>query len=143
MSDSPAHSNPQGGKRILIVEDDETVNSMLTEAFDAAGHRVTSIKMGAEAISYLESNECDLVVCDLGLPDVGGLQISRWVKEHRPHTPFILATGWSELVTPEDYEKGRIDAIFKKPYTGADILDCVTQLLLGEHSPRIQEVATT
>jgi len=47
------------------------------------------------------------------LPDVGGLQISRWVKEHRPHTPFILATGWSELVTPEDYEKGRIDAIFK------------------------------
>ena len=37
----------------------------------------------------------------------------------------------------------RIDAIFKKPYTGADILDCVTQLLFGEHSPRIQEVATT
>jgi PAS domain S-box-containing protein len=129
--------------RILIVEDDETVSSMLTEAFDAAGHRVTSIKMGSEAISYLESNECDLIVCDLGLPDIGGLQISRWIKEHRPHTPFILATGWSELVTPEDYEKGRIDAIFKKPYTSADILDRVTQLLLEEHSARIQEVAIT
>ena len=142
----PATEQASSG-RILIVEDDETVSSMLSEAFDAAGHHVTSLKLGAEAINYLDNNECDLVVCDLGLPDVSGLQISRWIKEHRPHTPFILATGWSELVKPEDYQTGRIDAIFKKPYTASEVLEQANQLMLKAHSlpgnSPVEEVAVS
>ena len=115
--------------RVVIVEDEDTVRSMLADAFENAGHRVTSFKSGAEAISELESNDCDLVVSDLGLPDVSGLQISRWVKEHRPETRFILATGWSDLVTPDDYEAGRIDALVSKPYTAMAIVEQAWQLL--------------
>lgn len=115
--------------RVVIVEDDDTVRSMLADAFECAGHSVSSFKSGAEAISELESNECDLVVSDLGLPDVSGLQISRWVKEHRPQIRFILATGWSDLVTPQDYELGRIDALISKPYTAMAIVERASKLL--------------
>ena len=107
--------------RVVIVEDEDLVRSLLSEAFAAAGHNVASFNCGNDAINHLAVNECDLVVADLGLPDISGLQISRWIKEHRPHIYFILATGWAERLTQKDYDEGRIDAVFKKPYTPVEI----------------------
>ena len=117
--------------RVVIVEDEVLVRRLLAEAFTAAGHSVIAFREGSEAINHLGTNECDLVVCDLGLPDISGLQISRWIKEHRPHIYFILATGWAERVTQEDYDEGRIDAVFKKPYDPAEIVHWAGQLLPG------------
>ena len=141
--EEPPVNEESSTARVLIVEDEDKINCVLVEAFEAAGHSVSSVSVGADAISYLESNECDLVVSDLGLPDVSGLQISRWVKQHRPQTPFILATGWSELVMPEDYETGRIDAIFKKPYTASEILERANQLMLDARSSLSDEPVLT
>jgi CheY-like chemotaxis protein len=120
--------NPQGA-RVLIVEDEEKVRALLSEAFESAGHAVTKATTGTEAIAQLDGAEFDLVICDLGLPEISGLHVARWIKEHRPGTPLILATGWTDMVTPEDYERGRIDAVFKKPFAVAEVLERATQLL--------------
>lgn len=114
---------------VLVVDDDERVRSLLADAFKDAGHRVFEAATGTEAIARLDETELDLVVCDLGLPGVSGLQISRRVKERLPKTLFILATGWSDMIRPEDYEEGRIDAVFKKPYAVTDLLERAAQLL--------------
>ena len=118
--------------RIVIVEDEDQVRSLLSEAFAAAGHRVATFNKGTEAINHLAVNECDLVVSDLGLPDISGLQISRWIKEHRPQTYFILATGWAERLTQKDHDEGRIDAVFKKPYDAAEIANRAGKFLLSK-----------
>ena len=120
--------NPQGA-RVLIVEDEEKVRALLSEAFESAGHAVTKATTGTEAIAQLDGAEFDLVICDLGLPEISGLHVARWIKEHRPGTPLILATGWTDMVTPEDYERGRIDAVFKKPFAVTEVLERATQLL--------------
>ena len=125
----PSIEKEGAAARIVIVEDEDRVRSILSEAFIAAGHNVAGFNKGMEAIHYLAVNECDLVVADLGLPDISGLQISRWIKEHRPHIYFILATGWAERLTQEDYEDGRIDAVFKKPYAAAEIASRANEFL--------------
>jgi PAS domain S-box-containing protein len=121
--------------RILLVEDDETVRGVLHDTFEAAGYEVTEATTGSQGITRLEEatgEKFDLVISDLGLPEVSGLQIARWVKEHCPDTRFILATGWPDRVMPEDYEKGRLDLVIKKPFNVTDVLKEAMKLLANE-----------
>jgi hypothetical protein len=46
--------------------------------------------------------------------------VARWVKEFRPGLPVIIATGFSEMIADEDYERARIDEVIRKPYALAD-----------------------
>jgi len=115
---------PVGAKsaRVLVVEDEEKVRVLLHEAFRTEGHEVTEATTGAEALKRLDAGEFDLMICDLGLPELSGLHVARWVKEFRPDMPVIIATGFAEMIADEDYDKARIDDVISKPYTLSDVL---------------------
>src|SRR5262249_51522283 len=70
--------------RVLVGEDEEKVRVLLNEAFRTEGHDVTEASTGAEALKQLDAGEFDLMICDLGLPELSGLHVARWVKEFRP-----------------------------------------------------------
>jgi len=72
------------------------------------------------------------MVCDLGLPELSGLHVARWVKEFRPDLPVIIATGFAEMIAKEDYQKARIDDVIRKPYALADVLNRAHALLAAE-----------
>jgi CheY-like chemotaxis protein len=122
--------------RVLIVEDEERVRTLLTDAFRFEGHHVTEATTGAEAIKRLDRDEFDLMVCDLGLPELSGLHVARWVKEFRPDMPVIIATGYAERITDEDYDKARIDEVIRKPYAMADVLATMQILLASKPDKR-------
>jgi len=115
--------------RILVVEDEEKVRGLLNEAFRTEGHEVTEATTGAEALKRLDAGEFDLMVCDLGLPELSGLHVARWVKEFRPDMPVIIATGFAEMIADEDYHKARIDDVISKPYALSDVLMRANSLL--------------
>src|SRR6266852_5674771 len=117
-----ASSNGTKSARVLIVEDEEQVRTLLHDAFRAEGHQVTEATTGAEALARLDQNGFDLIVCDLGLPELSGLHVARWVKEFRPELPVIIATGYAEMIADEDYHKARIDDVIRKPYAVSDVL---------------------
>jgi PAS domain S-box-containing protein len=122
--------------RILVVEDEENVRLLLNDAFRTGGHEVTEATTGAEALNCLDAKEFDLMVCDLGLPELSGLHVARWVKEFRPHMPVIIATGFAGMIAEEDYDKARIDDVISKPYAVADVLMRANLILAresGEH----------
>ena len=122
--------------RILVVEDEETVRVLLNDAFRTGGHEVTEATTGAEALKSLDAKEFDLMVCDLGLPELSGLHVARWVKEFRPNMPVIIATGFAGMIAEEDYAKARIDEVISKPYAVADVLMRANLILAreaGEH----------
>ena len=119
----PVAASSNGSKaRVLVVEDEEKVRTLLNDAFRAEGHQVTEAATGAEALDRLDKTEFDLMVCDLGLPELSGLHVARWVKEFRPQLPVIIATGYAEMIAEEDYHKARIDDVIRKPYAVADVL---------------------
>ncbi|MGI8653794.1 MAG: PAS domain-containing protein [Pyrinomonadaceae bacterium] len=115
--------------RVLIVDDEDNVRALLCDAFAAAGHTVVEAQTGTEALARLQDQKIDLVICDLGLPEISGVQVARWVKENLPATSLILATGWAEMITPEDRAQGRIDAVITKPFAITEVLERATELL--------------
>src|SRR5204863_4660400 len=120
--------------RVLVVEDEEKVRVLLNDAFRTGGHEVTEATTGAEALKRLDAKEFDLMVCDLGLPELSGLHVARWVKEFRPNMPVIIATGFAEMIAQEDYNKARIDEVISKPYAVADVLMRANMILAREAS---------
>jgi len=121
--------------RVLVVEDEEKVRVLLNDAFRAEGHEVVEAATGAEALKHLGNREFDLMVCDLGLPELSGLHVARWVKEFRPELPVIIATGFAEMIAAEDYEKARIDEVIRKPYALADVLQRAQVILAAQAEP--------
>ena len=80
------------------------------------------------------------MVCDLGLPELSGLHVARWVKEFRPNMPVIIATGFAEMIAQEDYNKARIDEVISKPYAVADVLMSANVILARQASEHRETV---
>src|SRR5437016_3172677 len=135
-----APTNGTKAARVLVVEDEEKVRVLLNDAFRAYGHEVVEAATGAEALDRLDKAEFDLMVCDLGLPELSGLHVARWVKEFRPNLPVIIATGFSEMIADEDYQKARIDQVIPKPYALADVLAKANALLAKQAAERRETV---
>lgn len=126
--------------RVLVVEDEENVRVLLNDAFRNEGHDVTEAATGAEALKRLDVGEFDLMICDLGLPELSGLHVARWVKEFRPDLPVIIATGFAEMIADEDYTKARIDEVISKPYAVADVLVRANAILAKQAAGRRETV---
>jgi PAS domain S-box-containing protein len=118
--------------RVLVVEDEENIRSLLNDAFRGEGHDVVEATTGAEALERLDQGKFDLMICDLGLPELSGLHVARWVKEFRPDLPVIIATGYAEMIAEEDYELARIDDVIRKPYAVADVLGRANLVLMQQ-----------
>jgi len=62
--------------------------------------------------------------------------VSRWVKEFRPELPVIIATGFSEMIAEEDYQRARIDDVMRNPYALAGVLQRAHAILAAQSEPR-------
>ncbi len=81
--------------RILVVEDEPSIREVLSLYLRRANYQVTVVNNGREALTMLSSQIPDLVVLDLMLPEVDGLEITRWLRE-RGDTPIIMLTARGE-----------------------------------------------
>jgi len=133
--ESTSQSKNSNPVHVLLVEDEERVRAILRDTFVTAGHTVSEATNGVQAIERLEEakeskdEKLDLIICDLGLPEVSGLHVARWAREHLPNTIFILITGWTDMVTKEDHDECRFDAVINKPFDVADVLKQSMSLL--------------
>ena len=83
--------------KILIVDDEEAVLSYLGAVLAADGHTTIEATGGPEALEIIRREDFDLVLCDLMMPDVNGLQVLREVREHRPDAAFMLMSAYASL----------------------------------------------
>jgi GAF domain-containing protein/anti-sigma regulatory factor (Ser/Thr protein kinase) len=99
---------------ILVIDDDDDVRQLVSDALTAQGHTVTTASGGREGLMHLQTVRYDLVITDLGMPDLNGWEVARAVKVSRPDTPVLLLTGWADVVDPS---AGRgVEGIIKKPF---------------------------
>ena len=77
---------------VLVVEDEREIRDLLRRYLERAGHAVLSTGSGAEAIRLLGAGGADLVVLDLGLPDVDGTEVLRAAREDGGRTPVVVLT---------------------------------------------------
>ncbi|SFM63633.1 response regulator [Thermodesulforhabdus norvegica] len=79
--------------RVLLVDDEEEFVRTLAERLEIRGVKALVALDGGEAINFLEEGDVDVVVLDVRMPGMSGLEVLRHIKETRPHLPVILLTG--------------------------------------------------
>jgi signal transduction histidine kinase len=116
----PAAGAPRAGAlplRVLVIDDELQVRSMLAEMLEEQGHSVTQAPGGREGLSYLESNPelVDVVISDLGMPDMTGWDVAAAIQARWPRLPVGLITGWGETEITRE-ERGRVNFVINKPF---------------------------
>jgi len=92
------------GAKVMVVEDEPYALEALAEVIEAQGYVVTMASSAAQAMSKLEDRPHDVVVTDVIMPEISGLELARWVNRHAPHTRVILMSGFvppTEELHPE------------------------------------------
>jgi DNA-binding response OmpR family regulator len=69
---------------ILLIDDDQSILKLLSDFISAKGYRVDTAQRGGEALEKLSSHIYDMVIIDLNLTDMGGIDIVKWINQHSP-----------------------------------------------------------
>src|SRR5689334_25162801 len=115
--------------RILVVDDNVTMRDSLRETLGSEGYSVQAVENAIQAIAELERQEVDLVLADLSLPRVSGLELLDRVKKSWPTTEVIVITGQGSIATAVDAIKRGAYHYVTKPFTAEEILHLVGQAL--------------
>lgn len=118
-------------RRILVVEDDQALNELLLEILGSSGYAASSVSDGAAALDQINANTFDLVLLDLGLPKVGGLEILQHLQSRTDSPKVIVMTGDHTPETILNVVQGQAYQFIAKPASNARILEAVEQALAG------------
>ncbi len=83
-------------KRILVVDDEEGIQLLYREEFEDEGYEVVSAYNGDEALGIFREQTPDLVILDINMPGMNGIEVLRRMKETHPHLPVILSSAYQE-----------------------------------------------
>lgn len=111
---------------VAIVDDDPRVLESLEELLESAGYAVCCFS-SAEALLACGLSEVDVLITDVGLPNINGLQLRNVVRERRPDLPVFLITGRHEIAD-QTRAKG-ISGFFRKPFDGLALLSAIGEAL--------------
>src|SRR5437762_12748535 len=114
---------------ILVVDDNVTMRESLRDTLAEETHRVLCVENAIQGIAELEKQEYDLVLADLSLPRVSGLELLDRVKKSWPTTEVIVITGQGSIATAVDAIKRGAYHYVTKPFTAEEILHLVGQAL--------------
>jgi len=119
-------------KRILIVDDEKNVRLTLTQALEAEEWETDTAVNGEEALAKLEGEDFDLMLLDLKMPGMDGMEVLRRVAEDRPDVRVIIITAYGTIESAVEAVKlGAVDYL-QKPFAPKQIRDLVTQVLALE-----------
>jgi DNA-binding response OmpR family regulator len=111
--------------KIMVVDDQPHVRDILANFLRAGGYRFALCPDGASALARLGEEPFDLIVADLGLPDLPGEEVLRRARALQPGTPLAVITGSGELLDEGTRERLGADYLLHKPFTRAQFMAVV------------------
>ena len=115
--------------RILVAEDDDAMRQFLAVALARSGHEVVAVGDGDSASRNIEQDDYDLLLADIRMPGVDGLQLARAARDRQPLLPILLITGYAaEALNARDLIEKDV-RVFSKPFHLHEIVRQVTHLL--------------
>lgn len=116
-------------KPILIVDDEKSIRFMLAESLDALGVKTEDASDGEEALSKLKAKEFSLVLLDLRLPGIDGMEVLRQMRQTRPDIPVMVITAYGTIdLAIEAMNLGAADFI-QKPFVPEEVRQAVSRVI--------------
>lgn len=124
---------------VLLVEDDESVRMTAKLILEFGGLTVICASDGLEALEVFDAQraEIDLVLLDLTMPNLGGLEAGAALRERAPGLPIILSSGYPEDAESFDLGGRGPTAFIQKPYGEEELLDLIAEVLGRAHATRM------
>ncbi len=121
-------------RRILVVEDDEDMRENLRRILIGAGYEVHLARNGVKAIEVLERLRCHLVLTDLVMPGMGGLDLLDEIRRHEQNLPVVFLTAFGDrAIFAKVTEMGAVDFL-TKPFRAASLLGIIQRILNSQTS---------
>lgn len=117
------------GEKVLVVDDDPAVIDTIQEILSRLGLQVSTAYRGLEALDSVRRGFFDLLLVDLKLPDMDGLEVVRQVRDLSPQTSFIMVTGFPSLESAARAVELNISSYLDKPFEIGQLVSAVTSAL--------------
>lgn len=114
---------------ILVVDDDPLICQQLERLYLLSGYDVEVASSGEKAIERLEAEDIDLVVSDIRLPGMSGVELTEWIQRECPDVPVIVVTGHADIGSAVDVLKLGASDYIVKPFTAAAIQESTSAVL--------------
>ena len=105
-------------KKILIAEDSSVIQNLTKKILSFQGFEVSSAKNGKEVLSFLDNEMFDVILMDINMPVMDGMECTRKIRslsDERAKIPVIAITGNARNYTEEEFKEAGIDAFLQKP----------------------------
>lgn len=118
-------------KTVLIVEDNELNMKLFQDLLEAQGYETLQTKDGMEALKLARAHHPDLILMDIQLPEVSGLEVTKWLKEDEDlrKIPVIAVTAFAMKGDEEKIREGGCEAYIAKPISVAQFLETVQKFM--------------
>jgi CheY-like chemotaxis protein len=117
---------------ILVIDDDAVLRRVITLSLEAAGHTVLRCENGRKAVDFLAHDHADLLITDILMPEMDGVETVRAARRLQPNLPILAISGGGSFA-PDDYlgiarAFGATD-VLRKPFHPPDLVERVTKML--------------
>ncbi len=128
----PARPVPKGtGKKVLIVEDNELNMKLFHDLLDAHGYETIQTRNGLDALALARSERPALILMDIQLPEVSGLEVTKWLKDDDAlrDIPVVAVTAFAMKGDEQRIRDGGCEAYISKPISVASFIETVRQFI--------------
>ncbi len=118
-------------KTVMIVEDNDLNMKLFHDLLDAHGYQTLQTRNGMEALSLAREHVPDLILMDIQLPEVSGLEVTKWLKEDDKlrSIPVVAVTAFAMKGDEERIREGGCEAYISKPISVSKFMDTVRQFI--------------
>jgi CheY-like chemotaxis protein len=120
--------------RVLAVDDDPQILDVLRDMLSLDGHEVTVAQDGPKAVEILRDKVFDILITDLGMPGMSGLDLAGLAHETQPNLAIAMVTGWGTQLNSEEIALRGVRNVLAKPFHLKDI-----RALIEELAPPVQQ----
>jgi len=120
--------------RILLAEDDDNLRPFLARSLENAGHEVLAFSDGEDALPVMASGEIDILVSDLVMPGMNGVELARLAKEKAPDLPVIFITGFSAVAVEAMETIDGVNKVLSKPFHLNSLVEAVDRALADQEA---------
>ncbi len=118
-------------KKVLIVEDNELNMKLFHDLLDSQGYETLQTREGLSAMALARQHMPDLILMDIQLPEISGLEVTKWLKddEELAHIPIVAVTAFAMKGDEERIRQGGCEAYISKPISVVHFLETVRKHL--------------
>jgi two-component system cell cycle response regulator CpdR len=122
-------ASPLSHQRILLAEDDESMRGFLARALERAGYEVISFDNGADAFARLKEEPFTLLLTDIVMPRMDGIELARRASELDPDIKIMFITGFAAVTLNSDVPAPKDARVLSKPFHLRDLVNEIDKLL--------------